>query len=156
MATLLFNPAILAPLQPLQMWVEIGPLSLLKGIQALLLVSHANMTTRGPRTRTQPKKSSGLSWLGKQSEKMALFRMISTNLMNESGFAMEINATTRVITRAFFHGRRGVLQTGNRKWVTVIESICASGRAFYHTSFSRAKTSWLDGSMTFQSSGLSM
>jgi hypothetical protein len=41
---------------------------------------------------------------------------------------MGINATTRVITQAFFHGRRGVLQAGNREWVTVIESICASGR----------------------------
>ena len=48
---------------------------------------------------------------------------------DESGFAMGINATTKVITRAFFHGRRGVLQAGNREWVTVIETICASGRA---------------------------
>ena len=48
---------------------------------------------------------------------------------DESGFAMGINATTKVITQAFFHGRRGVLQAGNREWVIVIETICASGRA---------------------------
>ena len=48
---------------------------------------------------------------------------------DESGFAMGIHATTKVITQAFFHGRRGVLQAGNREWVTVIETICATGRA---------------------------
>ena len=48
---------------------------------------------------------------------------------DESGFAMGINVTTKVITQAFFLGRRGVLQAGNREWVAVIETICASGRA---------------------------
>jgi hypothetical protein len=57
--------------------------------------------------------------------------IISDDIYNfdESSFAIGINATTRVITQAFFYGRRGVLQAGNREWVTVIESICASGRA---------------------------
>lgn len=48
---------------------------------------------------------------------------------DESGFAMGVSATTKVITQPFRTGRRGVLQAGNREWVTVIESICASGRA---------------------------
>lgn len=48
---------------------------------------------------------------------------------DESGFAMGVSATTKVITQSFHTGRRGVLQAGNREWVTVIESICASGRA---------------------------
>mgnify|MGYP007007043864 FL=1 len=148
MASLLFNPAILVPLQPLQMWVEIGPLSLLKGIQALLLVSHANMTTRGPRTRTQPKKSSGLSWLGKQSEKMPLFRMISTNLMNESGFATEINATTRVISREHSSVVGEVFYRLEIVNGSLLSNLSARLEGpFYHTSFSRAKTSWLDGSV---------
>jgi hypothetical protein len=56
---------------------------------------------------------------------------------DESGFAMGIHATTKVITQQFSHGRRGVLQAGNREWVTVIETICASGQVFaplYHFS----------------------
>jgi len=42
---------------------------------------------------------------------------------------MGVSATTKVITQSFHTGRRGVLQAGNREWVTVIESIRASGRA---------------------------
>jgi hypothetical protein len=81
--------------------------------------------------------------------------IISDDIYNfdEAGFAMEINATERVVKQAFFHGRRGGLQAGNREWVTVIESICASGRAFPPYIVFKGKISWLDGSMTFQSSG---
>jgi hypothetical protein len=46
---------------------------------------------------------------------------------NETGFAMGLTATARVITRAEYYGRRSVLQPGNREWVTVIESIRANG-----------------------------
>jgi hypothetical protein len=34
---------------------------------------------------------------------------------NESGFAMGISTTTKVITQSFYTGRRGVLQAGNRE-----------------------------------------
>jgi hypothetical protein len=46
---------------------------------------------------------------------------------DETGFAMGLIATAKVVTRADYYGRRSVLQPGNREWVTAIESICASG-----------------------------
>ena len=48
---------------------------------------------------------------------------------DETGFAMGLTATARVITRAEYYGRRSVLQLGNREWVTTIESINACGWA---------------------------
>jgi hypothetical protein len=48
---------------------------------------------------------------------------------DETGFAMGLTATAKVITRAEYYGRRSMLQPGNREWVTVIESICAEGWA---------------------------
>jgi hypothetical protein len=44
---------------------------------------------------------------------------------DETGFAMGLTATAKVITRAEYYGKRSMLQPGNREWVTVIESICA-------------------------------
>ena len=46
---------------------------------------------------------------------------------DETGFAMGLTSTARVITRAEYYGRRSCLQPGNREWVTVIECINASG-----------------------------
>ena len=46
---------------------------------------------------------------------------------DETGFAMGAIATAKVITRAEYYGRRKLLQPGNREWVTIIESINASG-----------------------------
>src|SRR5699024_10975127 len=48
---------------------------------------------------------------------------------NETGFAMGLTATARVITRAEYYGRRPILQPGNREWVTSIEAINATGWA---------------------------
>ena len=48
---------------------------------------------------------------------------------DETGFAMGLTATARVITRAEYYGRRSLLQPGNREWVTTIECISASGWA---------------------------
>jgi hypothetical protein len=45
---------------------------------------------------------------------------------DETGFALGLTATAKVITRRSV-GRRAVLQPGNREWVTTIEAICASG-----------------------------
>ena len=42
---------------------------------------------------------------------------------DETGFAMGLTATAKVITRAEYYGRRSLLQPGNREWVTVIECI---------------------------------
>jgi hypothetical protein len=46
---------------------------------------------------------------------------------DETGFAMGLTATAKVITRSDIYGRRKVLQPGNREWVTIIECTNASG-----------------------------
>jgi hypothetical protein len=46
---------------------------------------------------------------------------------DETGFAMGLTATAKVITRAEYYGRRSLLQPGNREWVTTIECTNASG-----------------------------
>ena len=46
---------------------------------------------------------------------------------DESGFAMGIGTTQKIITSAEYHGKRALLQAGNREWVTSIECIRASG-----------------------------
>ena len=48
---------------------------------------------------------------------------------DETGFAMGLTATAKVITRSEYYGRRSLLQPGNREWVTAIEAISASGWA---------------------------
>ncbi|EYE93516.1 uncharacterized protein EURHEDRAFT_379221 [Aspergillus ruber CBS 135680] len=48
---------------------------------------------------------------------------------DETGFAMGLTATARVITRAEYYGRQPILQPGNREWVTLIEAINATGWA---------------------------
>lgn len=46
---------------------------------------------------------------------------------DETGFAMGLTATAKVITRSEYYGRRSLLQPGNREWVTVIECTNAAG-----------------------------
>lgn len=46
---------------------------------------------------------------------------------DDTGFAMGLISTQKVVTRAEDYERRSVLQPGNREWVTVIETICADG-----------------------------
>ncbi|KAJ5240603.1 uncharacterized protein N7469_002194 [Penicillium citrinum] len=46
---------------------------------------------------------------------------------DETGFAMGLISTQKVVTRAEYYGRRRLLQPGNREWVTVVEAICADG-----------------------------
>ena len=47
---------------------------------------------------------------------------------DETGFALGLTATAKVITRRTI-GRRAILQPGNREWVTSIEAINATGWA---------------------------
>ena len=46
---------------------------------------------------------------------------------DETGFAMGIAATARVITQAGKMARPKLVQPGNREWVTVVETICSAG-----------------------------
>ncbi|EYE95564.1 DDE-domain-containing protein [Aspergillus ruber CBS 135680] len=48
---------------------------------------------------------------------------------DETGFAMSLTVTAKVVTRSQYYGRRSVLQLGNREWATAIEAISASGWA---------------------------
>lgn len=47
---------------------------------------------------------------------------------DETGFAMGLTATAKVITRAEYYGRRSLLQPGNREWVTAVE--CTNAHYF--------------------------
>jgi hypothetical protein len=46
---------------------------------------------------------------------------------DETGFAMGLILSQKVVTRAEYYGRRSILQPSNREWVTAIEIICADG-----------------------------
>jgi hypothetical protein len=46
---------------------------------------------------------------------------------DETGFAMGLIATTKVITSREIYGRPKLLQPGNREWVTAIEAVSATG-----------------------------
>jgi hypothetical protein len=46
---------------------------------------------------------------------------------DETGFAMGLISSQKVVTRAEYYGRRSILQPGNREWVTAVETICADG-----------------------------
>ncbi|OOQ84502.1 hypothetical protein PEBR_29779 [Penicillium brasilianum] len=46
---------------------------------------------------------------------------------DETGFAMGLISSQKVVTRAEYYGRPRLLQPGNREWVTAIEAICADG-----------------------------
>jgi hypothetical protein len=67
---------------------------------------------------------------------------------DETGFAMGLIATAKVITRKEFYSRRSLLQPGNRAWVTTIECINASGWALPPCVIFKGKVfieSWFDG-----------
>jgi hypothetical protein len=69
------------------------------------------------------------------------YGILSDDIYNfdETGFAMGLCATHKVITRAEYYGRRSVLQQGDREWVTAIESINASGWALPPTLIFKGK-----------------
>jgi hypothetical protein len=67
---------------------------------------------------------------------------------------MGISATTKIVTQSFYTGRRGVLQSGNRECVTVVESIGASGQALPPYIIFKEKNFMCDDLMTFQNTGL--
>jgi hypothetical protein len=67
---------------------------------------------------------------------------------DETGFAMGLIATAKVITRKEYYGQRALLQPGNRAWVTTIECINASGWALPPCVTFKGKVfieSWFDG-----------
>jgi hypothetical protein len=66
---------------------------------------------------------------------------------DETGFAMGLTATAKVITRAEYYGRRSLLQPGNREWVTAVECTNALGWALPPCVIFKGKVfiqSWFD------------
>ena len=69
---------------------------------------------------------------------------------DETGFAMGVISSTRVVTRAEYYGRAKLLSSGNREWVTAIECIRASGEALPPCIIFKAKgytEGWLDNNL---------
>ncbi|KAL2696030.1 hypothetical protein AAEP93_003330 [Penicillium crustosum] len=58
-----------------------------------------------------------IEWFKLIERTITQYSITSDNIYNfdESGFAIGISATTKVITESFYTGRRGVLQAGNRE-----------------------------------------
>jgi hypothetical protein len=58
-----------------------------------------------------------IEWFKLVERTITQYGITSDDIYNfdESGFAMGISATTKVITESFYTGRRGVLQAGNRE-----------------------------------------
>lgn len=50
---------------------------------------------------------------------------------DETGFAMGIAATAKVICSSDRQGKPSIIQPGNREWVTVVECVGSSGCWFY-------------------------
>jgi hypothetical protein len=58
-----------------------------------------------------------IEWFKLVEKTIAQYGITSDDIynFNESGFAMGVSATTKIITQSFYTGRRGVLQAGNRE-----------------------------------------
>ncbi|KAJ5576338.1 hypothetical protein N7535_003264 [Penicillium sp. DV-2018c] len=67
---------------------------------------------------------------------------------DETGFAMGLTATAKVVTRSSCYRRRALLQPGNREWVTAIECTNESGWVLPPCVIFKGKKaieSWFDG-----------
>jgi hypothetical protein len=64
-------------------------------------------------------------WFHLFATKIAEYGIDDDDIYNfdETGFAMGIASTSKVVTGRDYHGRRKLLQPGNREWITVIECI---------------------------------
>ena len=91
-----------------------------------------------------------IEWFTLVQKTILQFRIDPDNVYNfdETGFAIGLIATTKVITRSEYYGRRVLLQPGNREWVTVIECTNAAGWALPLCVIFKGKVfikSWFDG-----------
>ena len=46
---------------------------------------------------------------------------------DETGYAMSLTTTTKIVTRTDLYGKHQVIQSENRKWLTLIEYISSTG-----------------------------
>ena len=70
-------------------------------------------------------------WFQLVGETITRYGILPDDIYNfdETGFAMGLVSTAKVVTRAEYYGRRSVLQPGNREWVTAVETVNALGWA---------------------------
>ena len=75
------------------------------------------------------------------------YSILPENLYNfdETGFAMNIIATSRIITSCKVYGNPRLLQPGNHEWVITIETIDATGKIFSPYIIFKAKEPELQG-----------
>jgi hypothetical protein len=95
---------------------------------------HPNLSTRLSRKYDYQRALSQDSrtikpWFDLVQNTVEKWGITSDDIFNfdESGFAMGVGTTQRIITSAEYHGKRTLLQAGNRKWETLIECIRADG-----------------------------
>ena len=71
------------------------------------------------------------AWFKLVEETRQTYGVLDQDIYNfdETGFAMGVAATSKVVTSADRVGRAVIIQPGNREWVTVIECVNASGSA---------------------------
>jgi hypothetical protein len=68
-------------------------------------------------------------WFHQLSEIISQYGILEEDIFNfdETGFAMGLIATTKVVTISNMPGKPHPLQPGNREWVTTVECINANG-----------------------------
>ena len=68
-------------------------------------------------------------WFQRVEDTICRYGILPDDIYNfdETGFAMGLVSTAKVVIRAEYYGRRSVLQPGNREWVTTVEAINALG-----------------------------
>jgi hypothetical protein len=68
-------------------------------------------------------------WFKYTEDTITQYGILSEDIYNfdETGFAMGLVSSAKVVTRAEYYGRRSVIQPRNREWVTTIEAINACG-----------------------------
>ena len=65
------------------------------------------------------------AWFDKVRQTICRYGITDADIYNfdETGFAMGVTATSKVVTRSEYYGKRAVAEPGNREWVTAIECI---------------------------------
>ncbi|KAJ5300123.1 hypothetical protein N7508_007366 [Penicillium antarcticum] len=65
------------------------------------------------------------AWFDKVHQTICRYGITDADIYNfdETGFAIGVTATSKVVTRSEYYGKRAVAEPGNREWVTAIECI---------------------------------
>nr|XP_001398056.2 transposase [Aspergillus niger CBS 513.88] len=91
-------------------------------------------------------------WFKRVQTAISTYGIVDEDIYNfdETGFAMGILGTTKVVIRSTCQGRPFLIQPGNREWITSIECINAAGWVLPAYLVLKAKThiqAWYEGSL---------